>query len=93
VRNGLHSSVRRAQWPGTRTGRARSCSSSNSARPQITFLPTTSPSCTPAWARSPFIKTFTLTLDERADLLAFLATLTDEKFLNDPRHADPDAAH
>jgi cytochrome c peroxidase len=43
--------------------------------------------------KSPFIKTFTLTLDERADLLAFLATLTDEKFLNDPRHADPDAAH
>jgi cytochrome c peroxidase len=43
--------------------------------------------------KSPFIKTFTLTLEERADLLAFLATLTDEKFLNDPRHADPDAAH
>lgn len=39
--------------------------------------------------KSPFIKGFTLTAQERADLLAFLSSLTDERFLNDPRYADP----
>ncbi len=34
---------------------------------------------------------FILKEDERRDLLAFFASLTDEAFLNDPRFADPDA--
>jgi cytochrome c peroxidase len=38
-----------------------------------------------------FIKGFTLTAQERQDLLEFLASLTDERFLTDPRLADPDA--
>lgn len=41
--------------------------------------------------KSPFIKGFELTAGERADLLIFLAALTDERFLSDPRYADPDA--
>jgi cytochrome c peroxidase len=39
-------------------------------------------------AKSPFIRGFTLTADERHDLLAFLASLTDEAFLSDPRFAE-----
>jgi len=39
--------------------------------------------------KSPFIKGFTLTEQERADLLAFLESLTDRRFLGDPRFADP----
>ena len=39
--------------------------------------------------KSPFIKGFSLTDQERADLLEFLATLTDETILQDPRFADP----
>lgn len=39
--------------------------------------------------KSGFIPGFTLTNEERADLLAFLESLTDESFLTDPRHADP----
>jgi cytochrome c peroxidase len=39
--------------------------------------------------KSPFIKGFSLTTEERQDLLAFLSSLTDEHFLTDPRHADP----
>jgi cytochrome c peroxidase len=39
--------------------------------------------------KSPFIKGFTLTAQERADLLAFLSSLTDEKFLSDPKFAAP----
>jgi len=41
--------------------------------------------------KSPFIKGFTLTAQERQDLLAFLSSLTDEEFLHDPRLADPSA--
>jgi cytochrome c peroxidase len=40
-------------------------------------------------AKSPFIKGFTLTPEEREDLLNFLASLTDERFLNDPRYSSP----
>ncbi|WP_233281338.1 cytochrome c [Sphingomonas changnyeongensis] len=32
---------------------------------------------------------FTLTSEERADLIAFLQSLTDEQFLRDPRFSDP----
>jgi cytochrome c peroxidase len=32
---------------------------------------------------------FTLTKQERADLIAFLTTLTDEQFLRDPRFSNP----
>jgi cytochrome c peroxidase len=39
--------------------------------------------------KSPFIRGFTLTAQERQDLLAFLSSLTDERFLSDPRFADP----
>jgi cytochrome c peroxidase len=39
--------------------------------------------------KSDFIIGFTLTDQERADLLAFLASLTDEAFLADPRLANP----
>ena len=42
--------------------------------------------------KSPFIKGFELTPEERADLRAFLGALTDERFLTDPRYADPDAS-
>lgn len=41
--------------------------------------------------KSPFIKGFTLTAQERQDLLAFLSSLTDERFLTDPEFADPNA--
>jgi len=36
-----------------------------------------------------FIHGFTLTTEERADLMAFLEALTDEEFLRDPRFQDP----
>ena len=39
--------------------------------------------------KSSFIKGFTLTQQERADLLAFLESLTDRGFLEDPRFANP----
>lgn len=39
--------------------------------------------------KSPFIVGFTLTAEERQDLLSFLASLTDEQFLTDPRYSDP----
>ncbi len=35
------------------------------------------------------IRGFSLTPQDRADLLAFLRTLTDEAFLHDPRYSDP----
>jgi cytochrome c peroxidase len=48
-------------------------------------------------ARSPlksaFVKGFTLTADDRADLIAFLESLTDRGFLSDPRFADPWPSH
>jgi cytochrome c peroxidase len=39
--------------------------------------------------KSEFVKSFELTKPERADLLAFLRSLTDQSFLTDPRFADP----
>ncbi len=39
--------------------------------------------------KSGFIHGFTLTDEERADLIAFLESLTDEHFLSDPRFANP----
>ncbi len=39
--------------------------------------------------RDPLLRGFTLDAQERADVLAFLETLTDEGFLVDPRFADP----
>lgn len=39
--------------------------------------------------KDPFINGFTLDAQEREDLLAFLHSLTDEEFLNDPALADP----
>jgi cytochrome c peroxidase len=39
--------------------------------------------------KSEFVTGFSLTPDERADLLAFLESLTDETFLTDPRFASP----
>lgn len=42
-------------------------------------------------AKNPFIKGFTLTTQERQDLLDFLASLTDEKFLSNPEFAAPNA--
>jgi cytochrome c peroxidase len=39
--------------------------------------------------KSVFVKGFTLTRREKADLLAFLESLTDRRFLTDPAHADP----
>ena len=41
--------------------------------------------------KSEFIRGFELSAGERADLLAFLESLTDESLLTDPRFADPDA--
>jgi cytochrome c peroxidase len=43
-------------------------------------------------AKSPFVRGFTLTAEERQDLLAFLSSLTDEAFLADPRFAAPGSA-
>jgi cytochrome c peroxidase len=39
--------------------------------------------------KSAFVKGFTLTAQERQDLLDFLSSLTDEEFLSDPRYSDP----
>lgn len=39
--------------------------------------------------KDPRIAGFALTAQERADLIAFLESLTDEAFLQDPRHSDP----
>ncbi|MEM1347241.1 MAG: MbnH family di-heme enzyme [Myxococcota bacterium] len=39
--------------------------------------------------RSEFVRGFVFTEQERADLIAFLESLTDEAFLRDPRHSDP----
>lgn len=39
--------------------------------------------------KSPFVKGFTLTSEERADVVNFLLSLTDRKFLSDPRFAAP----
>jgi len=39
--------------------------------------------------KSAFVPGFTLSPDERADLIAFLNALTDTQFLYDPRFADP----
>jgi cytochrome c peroxidase len=36
--------------------------------------------------KSQFIKGFTLTVEEKSDLIEFLKTLTDETFLSDPKH-------
>jgi len=43
----------------------------------------------PAPDRSPLVKGFALTGEERRDLVAFLESLTDQEFLEDPRFADP----
>ena len=39
--------------------------------------------------KSPILRKLNLTRDERNDLIAFLESLTDETFLNDPRFGDP----
>jgi cytochrome c peroxidase len=39
--------------------------------------------------RSEFVQGFTLTAQEKQDLLAFLESLTDTEFLTDPRFSDP----
>ncbi|NVJ25204.1 di-heme enzyme [Myxococcus sp. AM011] len=39
--------------------------------------------------QSGFVRGFTLTAEEKQDVLAFLEALTDTEFLTDPRHADP----
>jgi len=39
--------------------------------------------------KSSFVKGFTLTPDERRDLIAFLESLTDQVFLSDPKFSDP----
>jgi cytochrome c peroxidase len=39
--------------------------------------------------KSPFVRGFELSPEERADLLAFLHALTDDAFLADPRFSDP----
>lgn len=43
--------------------------------------------------KSRFVTGFTLTSEERDDLLAFLDSLTDQSFLTDPRFANPWPAH
>ncbi len=43
--------------------------------------------------KSSFVKGFTLTPQERADLKAFLESLTDTAFVTDPRFSDPWPAH
>jgi len=37
--------------------------------------------------KSQFIKGFSLTIEEKNDLISFLNTLTDQRFLSDPQHA------
>ena len=39
--------------------------------------------------KSPLVKGFTLTDEERSDLVAFLESLTDQAFISDPRFANP----
>ena len=39
--------------------------------------------------KSELINGFTLTDQEKADVIEFLKSLTDEAFLKDPRHSDP----
>jgi cytochrome c peroxidase len=39
--------------------------------------------------KSPTVRGFTLTVEQRDDLVAFLKSLTDEALLHDPRFADP----
>jgi len=39
--------------------------------------------------KSAFVKGFRLTAREKRDLIAFLRSLTDEKFLSDPRFGNP----
>jgi hypothetical protein len=39
--------------------------------------------------KSSFLSGFTLTREQRTDLITFLNSLTDEQFLRDPRHANP----
>lgn len=39
--------------------------------------------------KSSFVPGFEMTADERAELIAFLRSFTDEKFLTDPRYSDP----
>jgi cytochrome c peroxidase len=43
--------------------------------------------------RSPAVRGFTLTGEQRADLIAFLASLTDDAVLHDPRFANPWTTH
>ncbi|HEX5657724.1 MAG TPA: MbnH family di-heme enzyme [Polyangiales bacterium] len=43
----------------------------------------------PSATRSPHVKGFALSAEERASLLAFFDSLTDEALLRDPRFADP----
>jgi cytochrome c peroxidase len=43
----------------------------------------------PSPDRSPLVKGFTITSEEKADLIAFLESLTDVELLNDPLLADP----
>ncbi|PTL77864.1 di-heme enzyme [Vitiosangium sp. GDMCC 1.1324] len=46
----------------------------------------------PSPYQSEFIQGFTLTAEEKQDLLSFLESLTDTKFLTDPRFSDPFAS-
>ncbi|WP_438023153.1 MbnH family di-heme enzyme [Sorangium sp. So ce233] len=39
--------------------------------------------------KSELIRGFDLTAEEKADVITFLESLTDDEFLTDPRHADP----
>lgn len=39
--------------------------------------------------RSPLLKAFTLTRQEREDIVSFLRSLTDREFVSDPRFRDP----
>ena len=43
----------------------------------------------PSPLQSPLVQGFTVTAQEKADLVAFLESLTDEEFLRDPRFSDP----
>ena len=43
----------------------------------------------PDHARSPLLRRFTLTPDERADMIAFLESLTDTQFITDPALSNP----
>lgn len=39
--------------------------------------------------KSSFVSGFEMTADERAELIAFLRSFKDKKFLTDPRYSDP----